>query len=136
MTFTTPTAEQLGLLLSLSEIDGNRADMLIGLATNLALSVVRPLPEEASAVVLGIAGRAYTNPTSASYQTIGPMSVQTTQPGGLYLSKSDKVTLKSMAGRGGAFTVDPTPATANPWASYPFGDFDPLLEWEPGWGPL
>jgi len=136
MTFTTPTAEQLGLLLALDTIDGNRADMLIEQAVNLALSVVRPLPDEATPVILAIAGRAYTNPTSASYQTVGPMSVQTTQPGGLYLSKSDKVTLKSMAGRGGAFTVDPTPATADPWASYPIGDFDPLLEWEPGWGPV
>lgn len=134
MTYSPPTAEDLGLFLGLPEIDGNRADLLIEQATALALGLVSPLPDGASAVILAVAGRAYTNPTSASYQTIGPMSVQTTQPGGLYLSKADRAALKSMSGRGGAFTVDPTPATADPWASYPVGDADPLMEWEPGWG--
>jgi hypothetical protein len=50
-------------------------------------------------------------------------------------AKADKAALKSLAGRGGAFTVDPTPETASPWASWPL-DGDPLLvdEFEPGWG--
>jgi hypothetical protein len=48
------------------------------------------------------------------------MSVQRpTGSGGLYLTKSDKAALKSLAGRGGAFTVDPTPETANPSPSWP-----------------
>ncbi|MFE2973382.1 hypothetical protein [Streptomyces sp. NPDC059258] len=134
MAFVSPTAEQLGMYLGVGEIDGDRADLLIQQAVALAQSVVRPLPDDASAVVLSVAGRAYVNPQQVSYETIGPMSVQRpTGSGGLYLTKADKAALKSLAGRGGAFTVDPTPASADPSPTWPvdevfFGD-----EFEPGW---
>ncbi|MGW1154450.1 hypothetical protein [Streptomyces rubiginosohelvolus] len=134
MAFVSPTAEQLGMYLGMGEIDGDRADLLIQQAVALAQSVVRPLPDDASAVVLSVAGRAYVNPQQVSYETIGPMSVQRpTGSGGLYLTKADKAALKSLAGRGGAFTVDPTPASADPSPTWPvdevfFGD-----EFEPGW---
>ncbi len=136
MAFVPPTAEQLGLYLGLGEIDGDRADLLITQAVNLCLTVVKPLPDEATAIVLSVAGRAYVNPQQVSYETIGPMSVQRPQgSGGLYLTKADKAALKSLAGRGGAFTVDPTPATADPSPTYPFDDdYGPGLEYEPGWG--
>jgi hypothetical protein len=133
MSFTAPTAENLGLYLGLDEISGDRADLLIEQAINLCLAVVRPLPEEATVVVLSAAGRAYANPQGATYETIGPVSVQRPQAG-LYLTKAEKTTLKSMAGRGGAFTVDPTPATADPWVSWPVEEIGPGLEYEPGWG--
>jgi hypothetical protein len=134
--FVAPTAEQLGLYLALPEIDGDRADLLIQQAIALAETVVKPLPDQATAVVLSVAGRAYVNPQQVSYETIGPMSVQRPQgSGGLYLTKSDKSALKSLAGRGGAFTVDPTPAAADPSPTYPVDDdYGPPLEWEPGWG--
>ncbi|WP_406325172.1 hypothetical protein [Streptomyces niveus] len=136
MAFVAPTAEQLGLYLGLETIDGERADLLIQQAVALALSVVKPLPDEATAVVLSVAGRAYVNPQQVSYETIGPMSVQRPQgSGGLYLTKADKAALKSLAGRGGAFTVDPTPDTADPSPTWPVdGTFGPGLEYEPGWG--
>lgn len=139
MAFVTPTAEDLALYLGLDEINGARADLLIQQAINLCQSVVTPLPDGASAVVLSAAGRAYVNPQQVSYETIGPMSVQRPQgSGGLYLTKADKAALKSMAGRGGAFTVDLTPADADPWASWPLDDddgpFGPGTEYEPGWG--
>lgn len=136
MAFVAPTAEQLGMYLGLDQIDGDRADLLIQQAVALAESVVKPLPDQATAVVLSVAGRAYVNPQQVSYETIGPMSVQRPQgSGGLYLTKSDKAALKSLAGRGGAFTVDPTPATADPSPTYPLDeDFGPGLEYEPGWG--
>lgn len=136
MAFIAPTAEQLGLFLALLEIDGDRADLLIEQAVALCETVVRPLPDRATAVVLSVAGRAYVNPQQVSYETIGPMSVQRPQgSGGLYLTKADKTALKSLAGRGGAFTIDPTPATANPSPTYPVDDdYGPPLEWEPGWG--
>lgn len=137
MAFVQPTAEDLGLFLNLSEVDGARADLLIQQAVNLALTVVRPLPDEATAVVLSVAGRAYVNPQAVSYETIGPMSVQRpTGSGGLYLTRADKSALKAAAGRGGAYTVDPTPAGADPWASWPVDDM-PYGEgtvYEPGWG--
>lgn len=136
MAFVSPTAEQLGLYLGLEAIDGDRADLLIQQAVSLCLSVVKPLPEEATAVVLSVAGRAYVNPQQVSYETIGPMSVQRPQgSGGLYLTKADKAALKSLAGRGGAFTVDPTPTTADPSPTWPMDDtYGPGLEFEPGWG--
>lgn len=136
MVFVAPTAEQLGLYLDLSEINGDRADLLLEQAVALCETVVKPLPEGATAVVLSVAGRAYVNPQQVSYETIGPMSVQRPQgSGGLYLTKADKSALKSLAGRGGAFTVDPTPATADPSPTYPFDDdYGPPLDYEPGWG--
>ena len=136
MAFIAPTAEQLALLLDLQEINGNRADLLISQAIALCETVVKPLPDQATAVVLSAAARAYTNPQSITYETIGPMSVQRPQgSGGLYLTKADKAALKAAAGRGGAFTVDPTPATANPIPTWPQEELSPAgLEFEPGWG--
>jgi hypothetical protein len=134
--FTPPTVEQLGLFLGLEEIDGDRADLLINSALALCQTIVKPLPEGAEAVVLSVAGRAYVNPQQVSYETIGPMSVQRPSgSGGLYLTKADKSALKSLAGRGGAFTVDPTPATADPSPTWPV---DAVTGWqddyEAGWG--
>lgn len=136
MAFEAPTAEQLALYLGLPEIDGARADLLIQQAIALCETVVKPLPDQATAVVLSAAGRAYVNPQQVSYETIGPMSVQRPQgSGGLYLTRADKAALKSAAGRGGAFIVDPTPATADPSPTYPVDDgYGPPLEYEPGWG--
>ncbi|MFE1321595.1 hypothetical protein [Kitasatospora phosalacinea] len=136
MAFIAPTAEQLALLLDLQEINGNRADLLIEQAVALCETVVKPLPDQATAVVLSAAARAYTNPQSITYETIGPMSVQRPQgSGGLYLTKADKAALKAAAGRGGAFTIDPTPAGADPSPTWP-QDETSLggLEFEPGWG--
>jgi len=136
VTFAPPTVEQLGLFLGLDEIDGNRADLLINSALALCQTIVKPLPEGAEAVVLSVAGRAYVNPQQVSYETIGPMSVQRPSgSGGLYLTKADKSALKSLAGRGGAFTVDPTPVTADPSPTWPIEGFTGFVEdFEAGWG--
>ncbi|MDX2837987.1 hypothetical protein PV377_03035 [Streptomyces ipomoeae] len=136
MAFVPPTVEQLCLYLGLDEIDGNRADLLIASAISLSQTIVKPLPEGAEAVVLSVASRAYVNPQQVSYETIGPMSVQRPSgSGGLYLTKSDKSALKSLAGRGGAFTVDPTPATADPSPTWPVDDLTGWAEdYEAGWG--
>lgn len=135
MAFVAPTAEQLGLYLGLPEVEVDRADLLIQSAVALCETLVKPLPGGAQAVVLSVAGRAYVNPQQVSYETIGPMSVQRPQgSGGLYLTKSDKSALKSLAGRGGAFTVDPTPASADPSPTWPIDDAGFPDEFEPGWG--
>lgn len=135
MTFTPPTAEDLALYLGLAEIQGDRADLLIAQAVALAESVVKPLPDQATAVVLSVAGRAYVNPQQVTYETIGPQSVQRPAgSGGLYLTKADKAALKSLAGRGGAFTVDPTPADADPSPTWPVDIAYPGEPYEPGWG--
>ncbi|MFD4921145.1 hypothetical protein ACFWNE_07475 [Streptomyces goshikiensis] len=137
MAFVAPTAEELGLYLDLPEINGDRADLLLTKAVALCQSVVKPLPDEASAVVLSVAGRAYVNPQQTTYETIGPMSVQRpTGSGGLYLTKADKAALKSLAGRGGAYTVDPTPGTADPSPTWPADEsYETGLQyqWIRGW---
>ncbi|WP_075737538.1 hypothetical protein [Streptomyces acidiscabies] len=136
MAFVPPTAAELGLYLGLGEVDGDRADLLITQAVALCETVVKPLPDQATAVVLSVAGRAYVNPQQVSYETIGPMSVQRPQgSGGLYLTKADKTALKSLAGRGGAFAVDPTPATADPSPTWPVRvGRGSGAAYEPGWG--
>ncbi|MFJ7998942.1 hypothetical protein ACIQ7D_17600 [Streptomyces sp. NPDC096310] len=136
MAFVPPTAEQLGLYLGLDEIQGDRADLLIESAVSLCETVVKPLPDGARAVVLSVAGRAYVNPQQVSYETIGPMSVQRPSgSGGLYLTKADKSALKSLAGRGGAFTVDPTPDTADPSPTWPIDvDYGIFEDYGTGWG--
>lgn len=135
MTFVPPTVEELALYLGLSEIDGARADLLIAQAVALAESVVKPLPDQATAVVLSVAGRAYVNPQQVTYETIGPQTVQRPAgSGGLYLTKADKAALKSLAGRGGAFTVDPTPADADPSPTWPIDGPYTGEPYEPGWG--
>lgn len=136
MAFTAPTPEQLALYLGLDAIEADRAELLIQQAVALCETVVRPLPEQATAVVLSVAGRAYINPTQVQYETIGPMSVQRPSgSGGLYLTKADKAALKALSGRGGAFTVDPTPETADPSPTWPVDDtYGAGLEYEPGWG--
>lgn len=136
MTFVPPTVEELGLFLNLDEIDGDRADFLINKAISLCQTVVKPLPDGADSVVLSVAGRAYLNPGQVTYETIGPMSVQRpTGSGGIYLTKADRTALKSAAGRGGAFTVDPTPAAADPSPTWPIEAVTGWQEdYEAGWG--
>lgn len=99
-------------------IDTGRATFLLGLATDLAASVVSPLPAVAKAIVLNVAARAYTNPEGIGQQTVGPFSVNRPFPG-MYLTKAERRRLSRMGGRSGAFTVDPTPADASPAASWP-----------------
>lgn len=116
-----------------------RATFLIAQATLLAQSIVDPLPDTAEPVILSVAGRAWGNPQGASSQTAGPFAVQ--QPGGLYLTRQDRAALKRLAGKGGAFTIDPTPAEVFPESTWPLPEFDDDLSWqyaegdEPGWNP-
>lgn len=107
------TTEELRLFLGVAEIDDDRAVLLLGQAASLARSIVDPLPDGAKAVVLSMAGRAYANPQGISGETIGPYSVQRPQAG-LYMTRDERRTLSRLAGRGGAFTVDPTPVDAGP----------------------
>ncbi|WP_262403452.1 hypothetical protein [Actinomadura sp. CNU-125] len=111
-------ADELRVYLGLPDIDQDRAELMLAQATLLAESIVTPLPDAASAVVLAVAGRAYANPQGVAYETVGPVSVQRPQAG-LYMTRDERRTLQRLAGRGGAFTVDPTPADADPSASWP-----------------
>jgi hypothetical protein len=116
-------ADDLRVYLGLDAIDEARAELMLEQAILLAESIVTPLPAAASAVVLAVAGRAYANPQGVSYETVGPIAVQRPQAG-LYMTRDERRTLQRLAGRGGAFTVDPTPQDADPSASWP-PDWDP-----------
>jgi hypothetical protein len=112
-------AVDLALYLDLTDINECRANLLIEQATSLAESVVKPLPDGASAVVLAMAGRAYANPQGVSSETVGPYTVSRPQAG-LYMTKAETAALKRLGGRGGAFTIDPTPAEATPAPTWPW----------------
>lgn len=71
----------------------------------------RFLPVGAEAVVRRVAVRAYVNPTGVTQETIGPYTVQR-HAMGVYLTAGDRRTLRSLAGGGGAFSVNMTPAGA------------------------
>jgi hypothetical protein len=115
--YTAPiTAADLGTYLG-TTVDEPRATQLIDLAMDLCRSISDPLPDGSAAVVMDVAGRAYVNPSAAPTQAAGPFSVGGS-PGGLYLTRSNKATLRRLGGSGGAFTIDTMPATAGlglPW---------------------
>jgi len=122
----TVTSEDLELYMGSDAIDSFRADFLIDQAILLCESVVTPLPDAASVVILSVAARAYSNPQGVTAESIGPYNVQ--RPwAGIYLTKAERAALRRVAGSGGAFTVDPTPATAGPnnaWAQVPLAPVD------------
>jgi hypothetical protein len=132
------TAEDLGLYLGFAEIDGTRADFLINQALTLAASIVNPVPDAAEPIILAAAGRAYANPQSVTQETVGPYSVQR-PAAGLYFTRAEQAILKRLAGRGGAFTINPTPTTGvDPYASWPWDPDHPFVSdgdaslWEGG----
>lgn len=127
----TVLSADLGTYLGVS-VDDTRAAYLIGMAEQLCQSIVNPLPDGSDAVVLDVAARAYGNPMNVTQDTVGPYSANFGKVGGgLWLTRANKATLRRLAGGGGAFTIDTTPATAGqnlpPWDSGTFGD------WEEGW---
>lgn len=121
----TVTSDDLGTYLG-ATVDAARATALIGYATNLCLSIVSPLPDGSEPVVLDVAARAYANPMNVQQETTGP-SAATFGPvgGGLWLTRQNKAALRRLAGGGGAFTIDTTPAGAG--TNIPWWDRD-------GWG--
>jgi hypothetical protein len=131
----TVAAADLGTYLGVT-VDTNRATYLIGLAVQLCQAVVNPLPAGSDAVVLDVAARAYGNPQNVAQQTTGPFTANYgTVAGGLWLTRKNKGTLRRLAGGGGAFTVDTTPATAGqnlpPWDTGVWGNSDGYGD---GWG--
>jgi len=116
-----------------------RAQFILDQARTLCESIITPLPPGAEAVILDVAERAFSNPTTSSglltyEEGLGPYSDST--PGtvgrGLYLTQENRATLRRLAGSGGAFTIDTTPANAGtqlPWwdtGVTTFGDFDQI----------
>lgn len=111
------TPGELGVYLGVAEIDVERAAMLLQLAHDRMELIVSPVPSAAQGIELSIAGRAYTNVTSAHQAGIGSAQVSygsqnsNTGVGGLYISKTERADLRRVAGRTGAFSIDLLPGT-------------------------
>ena len=124
---STPIAvpADLGTYLGDPAIDTVRATQSLLLAQDLCETIWSPLGATALGTLLAVAARAFNNVTSAHAMGIGSANISYGSPGtsvgvgGLYLSRSDQRTLRLLAGRGGAFSIDPTPADAGqglqPW---------------------
>lgn len=101
------TSADLALYLG-QDVDEDRADLLIEMAVGLVEDIVYPAPDRAKAVVLSSVSRAYSNPTGITTEMVGPY--QATRPSaGVYLTKAERNTLRRLAGRSGAFSVDLLP---------------------------
>lgn len=119
---STPIVDpsDLGTYLGIDSIDTNRAVLILASAQALCEAIISPLPAAASAVVLDVAARAWSNPTNAQHEATGPFSVAYgAVAGGLWLTRQNKATLRLLAGGSGAFSIDPTPTDAGtglqPW---------------------
>jgi hypothetical protein len=119
------TADELRLYLNLGEVDAMRAEFLLDQALTLAASIVTPVPDAAKPIILAAAGRAYANPQGVSQETVGPYGVQ--RPfAGLFFTRAEQAALRRLGGQGGAFTVDTTPATADPLVTWPYDPDNPF----------
>lgn len=108
------TPDDLGIYLGIViDADDPRAGMILRKAQSLCESVVSPLPVGADAVVVDVATRAWSNPANVQSETTGPFSDSYgAVSGGLWLTSQNRQTLRRLAGRGGAFTIDTMPAAA------------------------
>ena len=106
------TPAELGVYLGRADLDTDRAELILQLAHDLCETITTPMVAEGKGVELAVAARAYTNVSSAHQAGIGSAQVSYGAPnssvgiGGLFLSKSDIRTLRRLAGRTGAFSVD------------------------------
>lgn len=93
------------------QIDVTRAALVLELAEARCTAVLDPLPSSARGVVLDVAQRAYTNATGVTSESTGPFSAQ--MPNfGVSLTSANRRELRQIGGRGGAFSIDPTPVDA------------------------
>ena len=115
------TPADLGTYLELAPgtIDAIRATQSLLLAQDLCETIWSSLNATALGTVLAVAARQFNNVSSAHQLSLGTGHVsygsQNTNMGigGLYLSRSDKTTLRRLAGRGGAFSVSIMPTGTN-----------------------
>ena len=114
---STPIAQPSDLATYLGDptVDTVRATQILALAQDLCETIWSPIGATALGTVLAVAARAYNNVTSANNVGIGSAHIGYGTPGtnqgvgGLYLSRSDKTTLRRLAGRGGGFSTSVLP---------------------------
>ena len=112
MTSFTPivSVEDLSTYLNDSTLDATRAALLIEQSQKLCATIVNPLPDDASIIVMRVAGRAYVTITSArqAQAAAASMPYGATQGGlgGVWLSRADKADLRRMASGSNAFSIN------------------------------
>jgi hypothetical protein len=112
----TPIASpsDLSTYLGLSQIDNDRATLILKLAQDKCEAILNPLPATAQGVVLDIAGRAFSNPQNVQQENAGPFGVNYGPvAGGLWLTKANRAELRRLGGGSSAFSADTLPPGAN-----------------------
>lgn len=120
---SAPTSIELELLVG-RDINHDRGEFILSHLGNLAASYVEPMTDAAWSVVLLAAVRLYVNSSGATQQSIGTEAASFTIAG-VNFTRAERIELKRLGGRGGAFTVDPTPEDAGEQMYPPHAD----LEW-------
>lgn len=106
LVFVDQIATYLGI--PQEELDEERAQLLIDIATDLVTAIIADPPESAAAVIYSSVARAYVNPMGVSNEVIGPYQAQR-PTGGVYLTKAERATLRRLSGGGSAFSYDLLP---------------------------
>lgn len=110
------TATSLGTYLGITDIDTDRATLLIAQSTALVKTITGdPVPAEADAVIYSSVARAYLNPASAPNMSAGPYSVGL-PTGGVYLTRAERASLGRLTNRGSHFVIDAIPGYTEPLA--------------------
>ncbi len=103
----------------LATMDTVRATQSLQLAQDLCETIWSPIGATALGTILAVAARQFVNVSSAASVALGTGHIAYGAPGatqgvgGLYLSRSDKTTLRRLAGRGGGFSVSILPIGAS-----------------------
>lgn len=109
---STPIATPADLSTFMGEtVDTARATQLLGIAQAYCEDVVSPLPASAFGIVLAAAARAYANPTQEQSVATGPYLA--TRAKSVYLTRTERTSLRRAAGRSGGGSV----STLNPGAN-------------------
>jgi hypothetical protein len=92
------TADDLTLFMGVT-VDDERAELILELAQDACEELLTPLPATARRIVLSVAARVYSNPTSVTNETTGPYAASHPD---IYLTRQERASLWRIAGRGGA----------------------------------
>jgi hypothetical protein len=116
MTTLSVSSDDLATFLG-ATVDDDRADQILAMLVDQAATIVSPVPQEALGVIVGAAARVYANPTAVTQEALGPYTAGHPFPG-VYLTKTERATLRRLAGGGGAFSIDPI-GTGYPDSRFP-----------------
>lgn len=87
--------------------DQERGQFCVTQAIRACRSVVNPVPQDASMVVLSVAARIYSNPGFVAQQLLGPVQATPMAP---TLTRAEIAQLRRFAGTAGAFSIETLPS--------------------------